>query len=147
MHACRCLPSPFYFICFPNEEGGHPPQIRLITEAVPELGRIHGSLTSSPETYSLNGRVWSGAQSLAVVSYGVANNETVKSSHTVTVVTPKLPWSRAELMVEADHLGTLPFNFQVRKTQKSQAFHVSHSAQDAPGAEAKWLRAVSALFG
>ncbi|XP_047496155.1 uncharacterized protein LOC125043864 isoform X2 [Penaeus chinensis] len=86
--------------------------IRLITEAVPELGRIHGSLTRSSETYSLNGRVWSGAQSLAVVSYGVANNETVKSSHTVTVVAPALPWSRAELMVEADHLGTLPFNFQ-----------------------------------
>lgn len=93
-----------------------PFQIRLITEAVPEMGRIHGSLTRSSETYSLNGRVWSGAQSLAVVSYGVANNDTIKSSHTVTVVAPALPWSRAELMVEADHLGTLPLNFQVQKT-------------------------------
>ncbi|XP_069992141.1 uncharacterized protein [Penaeus vannamei] len=92
--------------------------IRLITEAVPEMGRIHGSLTRSSETYSLNGRVWSGAQSLAVVSYGVANNDTIKSSHTVTVVAPALPWSRAELMVEADHLGTLPLNFQTLVNSK-----------------------------
>ncbi|XP_042870241.1 uncharacterized protein LOC122252054 isoform X2 [Penaeus japonicus] len=92
--------------------------VRLITEAVPELGRIHGSLTRSSETYSLNGRVWSGAKSFAMVSYGVANNDTIKSSHTITVVDPALPWSRVELMLEADHLGILPFNFQTLVNSK-----------------------------
>ncbi|XP_066983189.1 uncharacterized protein [Macrobrachium rosenbergii] len=86
--------------------------IRLIRENDPEMGRIHGSLTRSAGIYSLNGRVWSGMRSFGVVSYGMARNDSLKSSHSVVLVDPSTPWTRVEVLVSADHLGSFPYNFQ-----------------------------------
>lgn len=91
-------------------------QIRLITESVPELGRVHGSLTKSEDTYSLNGRMWSGQRSVGVMSYGVARNDSLKSSHSVVLVDPIMPRGMLEVAMQTDHVGSFPYNFQVGRS-------------------------------
>lgn len=88
-------------------------QVRLITETVPELGRVLGSLTWYSDTYSLNGRMWSEQRSLGILSYGVSGNNSLKSSHTVTLLDPTTSWTRLGLALETNHLGSFPYNFQV----------------------------------
>nr|XP_053643616.1 uncharacterized protein LOC128696388 isoform X1 [Cherax quadricarinatus] len=86
--------------------------IKVITETMPELGRILGKLTRSVDAYTFNGRMWSEQQAVGIVSYGMARNNSLKSSHLLTVVDPTTSWGRLQLVIETDHLGSFPDNFQ-----------------------------------
>ncbi|XP_042239917.1 uncharacterized protein LOC121878026 [Homarus americanus] len=117
--------------------------IRLITETVPELGRVHGILTRSVDTYSLNGRMWSGQRAVGVESYGVARNDSLKSSHLLTLVDPSFPWARLKLALDTDHIGTFPDNFQTSLSSKVSVGLVEEAGQ--VRALVQWTPATSAF--
>lgn len=81
-----------------------------------EVGGTQGSLTWAANMYSLNWRAWltQGQRSVGLVSFGGANNQTLKSSHILSVVDPGQVWGRLVLALENEHLGVFPHSFQVR---------------------------------
>lgn len=81
-----------------------------------EVGGTQGSLTWTDNMYSLKGSAWltQDQRSIGVVSFGAAANQTLKSSHIVSVVDPTQPWGRLTLGLENEHLGVFPHSFQVR---------------------------------
>lgn len=79
-----------------------------------EVGGTQGSLTWASNTYSFSGRTWltQGQRSIGLVSYGAANNQTLKSSHMMSVVDPTQGWGRLVLALENEHLGVFPHSFK-----------------------------------
>lgn len=86
-----------------------------------EVGGTQGSLTWAANMYSLNWRTWltQGQRSVGLVSFGGANNQTLKSSHILSVVDPGQVWGRLVLALENEHLGVFPHSFQVRWLRRS----------------------------
>lgn len=80
-----------------------------------EVGGTQGSLTWTSNTYSFSGRTWltQGQRSIGLVSYGAVNNQTLKSSHMMSVVDPTQMWGRLVLALENEHLGVFPHSFKV----------------------------------
>lgn len=81
-----------------------------------EVGGTQGSLTWAANMYTFNGRSWltQGQRSVGLVSFGAANNQTLKSSHIINVVDPSRVWRQLVLALENEHLGVFPHSFQVR---------------------------------
>ncbi|CAL4097468.1 unnamed protein product [Meganyctiphanes norvegica] len=90
-------------------------EVRLVTEGNPELGRLNAALMNSPESYTFTSRLLLDRHSLAIVSYGMAQNDSTKSSHTLNLIDPKSTWQRLTISIDTDTLGSIktdPINFQ-----------------------------------
>ncbi|XP_063886091.1 uncharacterized protein LOC135114231 isoform X2 [Scylla paramamosain] len=79
-----------------------------------EVGGTQGSLSWTANMYSLNGRTWltQGQRSIGLVSFGAAKNQSLKSSHILSLMDPGQAWGRLVLGLETEHLGSFPHSFQ-----------------------------------
>ncbi|XP_045111567.1 uncharacterized protein LOC123504800 isoform X2 [Portunus trituberculatus] len=79
-----------------------------------EVGGTQGSLSWTANMYSLKGRTWltQGQRSIGLVSFGAAKNQSLKSSHILSVMDPGQAWGRLVLGLETEHLGSFPHSFQ-----------------------------------